>query len=137
MSTTNLERGIIPFNNEDLDEVVDHTSTMSSIADTDRAPLASTVQTKPVTNEAGSSETNHKLPARTMDEADEEARHDDQKDDAATMAASEELKHTTISDRIHISTEKDLVAAPSEHVAEDKEMEEPSKAHTPEPDTSD
>ncbi|KAH9221386.1 hypothetical protein DL95DRAFT_442170 [Leptodontidium sp. 2 PMI_412] len=78
-------------------------------------------------------ESNHDLPARTMAMSDDE-RHDHgnaHKDDPATMAASEELKHTTISD--NTATEPRVQEPAVEPAGEDKVMEEtPPKAGTPE-----
>ncbi|KAH7313120.1 hypothetical protein BKA65DRAFT_467537 [Rhexocercosporidium sp. MPI-PUGE-AT-0058] len=76
-------------------------------------------------------ESNHDLPARTMAMAEDE-RHehgDAHKDDPATMAASEELKHTTISDKT--STKSRVQGPASEPTGEDKVMEETPKAGTP------
>lgn len=76
-------------------------------------------------------ESNHDLPARTMALAEDE-RHehgDAHKDDPATMAASEELKHTTISD--NTATKSRVLEPAVEPAGEDKVMEETPKAGTP------
>lgn len=141
MSTANPReghkaQGTILLNHQEFDEDSKPIPIMSSIAAADTASLAPPEQTKPMKHEAELAETNHDLPARTMDEV-EEAHHENEKDDAATMAASEELKHTTISDRIDVATTESPTTTTLEHAEEDKEMEEPAKAHTPERDTSD
>ncbi|TAQ89987.1 hypothetical protein B7494_g1687 [Chlorociboria aeruginascens] len=85
-----------------------------------------------VIHEAGV-EANHNLPARTMAEDDR-----NEKDDPATMAASEELKHTTISDKVLSKPATDTPPprpAPSDG---DKDMgEEAVKEHTPEAEPTD
>ncbi|KAG4440166.1 hypothetical protein IFR05_004375 [Cadophora sp. M221] len=80
-------------------------------------------------------ESNHDLPARTMALAEDELHDRDHgnahKDDPATMAASEELKHTTISD--NTATEPRVQEPAVEPAGEDKVMEEtPPNAGTPE-----
>ncbi|KAK0102190.1 hypothetical protein ONS95_001014 [Cadophora gregata] len=81
-------------------------------------------------------ESNHDLPARTMTLAEDE-RHehgDAHKDDPATMAASEELKHTTISDN---TATKPRVQEPAvEPAAEDKVMGGTPKPGTPDLESS-
>jgi hypothetical protein len=108
---------------------------MSSNAAEDSAPSEAIEQTKPVNHEREMTEANHDLPAGTTEEAKEESHDHHEKDDPATMAASEELKHTTISDRIIVAPEED--SAVTEDAKEDIGMKETTKAHTPEPEASD
>ncbi|ESZ91794.1 hypothetical protein SBOR_7810 [Sclerotinia borealis F-4128] len=68
---------------------------------------------------------------------EEEINDNSQKDDAATMAASEELKHTTISDRITLPTETPSQAPETEAQTEDKDMSGTDKDTTPEADPTD
>jgi hypothetical protein len=83
-------------------------------------------------------ESNHELPARTMAE---DQRHDHtniQKEDPATVAASEELKHTSISDKATSNAQSDPTGVLAEVENEDdKRMEEMEKATTPEPEPTD
>jgi hypothetical protein len=71
-------------------------------------------------------DSNHDLPARTIRE-DQHEQPQPPKDDPATVAASEELKHTSISDKVACETEADLGSADVEAAGEDKDM----KASTP------
>lgn len=75
------------------------------------------------------------LPARTMADAQSDHTTTPSKDDPATMAASEELKHTTISDKVLPTSPKDQ----ARHVVadEDKTMKETVKEGTPEADLTD
>ncbi|TVY93661.1 Nucleoporin [Lachnellula willkommii] len=74
------------------------------------------------------------LPARTMADAQSDHTTTPSKDDPATMAASEELKHTTISDKVLPTSPKEQ----AQHVAgEDKTMKETVKEGTPEADLTD
>ncbi|KAI9054913.1 hypothetical protein LZ554_002057 [Drepanopeziza brunnea f. sp. 'monogermtubi'] len=76
-------------------------------------------------------EPNHDLPARTIVMAGDK-RHEQtssHKEDPATMAASEELKHTTISDKAAAPRVHDPADVPA---AEDKVMEENENVSTPE-----
>lgn len=77
-------------------------------------------------------ESNLDLPAQSMAMAeDEKHEHGDaHKDDPATMAASEELKHTTISD--NTATKSRVQEPAGEPAGKDKVMEETPKAGTPE-----
>jgi hypothetical protein len=79
-------------------------------------------------------ESNHDLPARTMAEEDKNEQAHTEKDDPATTAAREELKHTSISDRISPSR-VELVNTEAEPEGEDKQMKE--RASTPEAEPSD
>lgn len=108
---------------------------MSSNPAEGSATSKSIEQTKPVDREREMSEANHDLPAGTTEETKEESHDHHEKDDPATMAASEELKHTSISDRILIAPEDH--PAVTEDAKEDNDMKETAKAHTPEPEASD
>jgi len=79
-------------------------------------------------------ESNHDLPARTVADEDKKGHPQLEKDDPATTAAREELKHTTISDRIS-TTRVGLANAEAESEVEDKPMEE--RASTPDAEPSD
>ncbi|CZR62304.1 related to nucleoporin [Phialocephala subalpina] len=74
--------------------------------------------------------TNHDLPARTLGE-DERPEHA-QKEDPATVAASEELKHTTISDKIATVSRVQPPDVQTDIASEDKDMGDSARATTPE-----
>ncbi|TVY18587.1 Nucleoporin [Lachnellula arida] len=99
--------------------------------------MSSTADASTATEQSDSS--NHPpdvmpLPARTMADAQSDHTTTPSKDDPATMAASEELKHTTISDKVLPTSPKDQ----AQHVAgEDKTMKETVKEGTPEADLTD
>jgi hypothetical protein len=88
---------------------------------------------------------NHDLPARTLreDHDHEEEPHEQTdtqslKEDPATMAASEELKHTTISDNFVSLPRAEFAGADNEKAEEDKEMgNNNAKPSTPDLDTTD
>jgi hypothetical protein len=80
-------------------------------------------------------ESNHDLPARTMAEEDKKEHAQLEKDDPATTAAREELRHTTISDRITATDHIGIANTKAEPEAEDKPMEE--RASTPDAEPSD
>ncbi|TVY29547.1 Nucleoporin, partial [Lachnellula hyalina] len=75
------------------------------------------------------------LPARTIADAQSDHTTTLSKDDPATMAASEELKHTSISDKVVSTSPKDQ----ARHAVadEDKTMKETVKESTPEVDLTD
>jgi hypothetical protein len=75
--------------------------------------------------------TNHDLPARS---STEDSHDQTQTDDAATMAASEELRHTTISDRVNPIAERENTGAGTESQGQGKDMRGHAKATTPEHD---
>ena len=75
--------------------------------------------------------TNHDLPTRSPTE---ESHDQTQTDDAATMAASEELRHTTISDRVNPNAERENTGAGTEIQGQDKDMRGQAKPTTPEHD---
>ena len=106
---------------------------MSSTSAADDVPHKSSAHKESVSSNSNPDlmESNHDLPARTMAMAEDE-RHehgDAHKDDPATMAASEELKHTTISD--NTATKSRVQERAVEPAGEDKVMEETPKAGTP------
>jgi hypothetical protein len=80
-------------------------------------------------------ESNHDLPARTMADEDKKEQTQLEKDDPATTAAREELKHTSISDRITPTSRVEPPNTEAEPEAEDKPMEE--RANTPDAEPSD
>ncbi|KAG9231728.1 hypothetical protein BJ875DRAFT_106914 [Amylocarpus encephaloides] len=105
-------------------------------ADAEFASSNTTEQTKIPNHKADVIESTHDLPARTMTEGDQYEQKDTQ-EDAATTAASEELKHTTISDNVSSGPKKDRSIVEAEATEQDKEMSEPVKDSTPEADPSD
>lgn len=80
-------------------------------------------------------ESNHDLPARTMVGEDKKVQTHAEKDDPATTAAREELKHTSISDRITPTTLVEPAGTEAEPEAEDKQMQE--RTSTPDAEPSD
>jgi hypothetical protein len=108
---------------------------MSSTASADAAPQTPEDRTATGNHEPDVTEPNHDLPARTM--AEKERHEHAQKEDPATMAASEELKHTTISDKVATVSEVDPPAIQAEPAGEDKDMGGTVKAGTPEPEPTD
>ncbi|KUJ16783.1 uncharacterized protein LY89DRAFT_684829 [Mollisia scopiformis] len=81
--------------------------------------------------------TNHDLPARTMAEDERPGQtRDAQRDDPATVAASEELKHTTISDKIATVSRVQPLDV-QQTTGEDKEMGDSGRASTPDTDPTD
>lgn len=85
----------------------------------------------PVVHAAESSTANHDLPARSPKE---EVNTQAQTDDAATMAASEELRHTTISDKADPTTHGEGAGVGPEAHEEGREMGEHARASTPQHD---
>lgn len=81
--------------------------------------------------------THHNPPAPTANTG-EDNNHNLPKDDPATMAASEELKHTTISDKLPLPTTETTSDVPGTEEAhsDDKDMS-PDKETTPEPEPTD
>src|SRR4051812_33347683 len=72
---------------------------------------------------------NHQVPART---STEENRDHTQSDDAATIAAGEELRHTSISDKPSKDARREAPSAGSELPVTDKDMRDQARASTPE-----
>ena len=107
---------------------------MSSSAAADLLPSDNIHKTEELNHQSDVMESNHDLPARSM--TDEERRQI-QKEDPATMAASEELKHTSISDKITTQSHAQSKSTKTELAGEDKEMGETEKASTPEPEHTD
>ncbi|CZT03722.1 related to nucleoporin [Rhynchosporium agropyri] len=108
---------------------------MSPTSAAHESPRKSSEHNVSIISNPESMESNHDLPARTMvmaeDERHEHKHSDAHKDDPATMAASEELKHTTISDNTVVTNFR--VQEPAGvSMGEDKVMWETSKAETPE-----
>lgn len=105
---------------------------MSSIASEEATPSKASTGDQAQSGPRGTDviESNHDLPART---SIEEARSAP-KEDPATMAASEELKHTTISDRIMPSSQRESQAqsGQAEAATPDKEMGGAVEKRTPE-----
>lgn len=75
---------------------------------------------------------NHDLPARS--DTEDDSGHQTETDDAATMAASEELRHTTISDRVNPTELREAAEQGSALQGEDKDMGEHVRSSTPEHD---
>ncbi|PMD23328.1 hypothetical protein NA56DRAFT_644221 [Hyaloscypha hepaticicola] len=88
----------------------------------------------PESNEPDVMQSNQDLPARTMVDEDKNEQAHAEKDDPATTAAREELKHTSISDRISPSRVEPLNTE-AEPEGEDKQMKE--RVGTPELEPSD
>lgn len=114
---------------------------MSPTTSADIAPFATGGQKEEVAiHEADVIESNHHLPARTMAQGgDRRVQQDVPAEDAATTAASEELKHTTISDKVLLvsKSSEESAAVESEATGEDKDMSETIKDITPEADPTD
>ncbi|TVY78143.1 Nucleoporin [Lachnellula suecica] len=110
---------------------------MSSTADAD--PNTSTISDQPPSMDPQPDviEAPQHLPARTMAEERFEQSTETPKDDPATAAASEELKHTTISDKVLPASHKVQDPVHLEHGGGDKPMEETAKESTPEADPAD
>ncbi|KAH8597098.1 hypothetical protein B0O99DRAFT_618007 [Bisporella sp. PMI_857] len=108
-------------------------------------PLADAAPSLPKTADHSSTnpspnvkKTNHDPTAGTMGGGgcDDDRDAHGYKDDAATIAAGEELKQTRISDKEHNPAEAEK-STRDEPVIEDREMQEPATAATPEPTTLD
>lgn len=89
----------------------------------------------PVIHASDVMESNHDLPARTMAEEETKEQTQPEKDDPATTAAREELRHTSISDRITPTSRVKPPNAEAEPESEDKQMKE--RASTPDAEPSD
>ena len=111
---------------------------MSEPATADLVPLKYSDQTHSITtsmnHQSDTMDSNHSLPARSMSEDDKH--NSAEKDDAATMAASEELKHTSISDKVLIASSLEPSTTRLEPAGEDK-MEELVKETTPDAEPTD
>jgi hypothetical protein len=115
---------------------------MSSTADADAVPSTSLETPLFPTGQSADvdvAEHNHHLPARTMAEDRFDQSTSAPKEDPATMAASEELKHTTISDKVVPPSQKDQAqdVVHAESAGEDKDMKEIVKESTPEANLTD
>lgn len=80
-------------------------------------------------------DSNHELPARMADSERHEPTQN-HKEDPATVAASEELKQTSLSDKVTVPRENPPEAH-TELVEEDKDMGEPERLTTPETNVDD
>jgi hypothetical protein len=109
---------------------------MSSTASADIASLEKGENTKVQDHQPDATESNHSLPARRVNEGEEKT-ISNMPEDAATTAASEELRHTSISDKPmpEILTGKSLVDV--DVTSDDKDMKDAAKDSTPEADTTD
>ena len=111
---------------------------MSEPATADPIPLRDSEQTPTIAtsmnHQSDAMYSNHNLPARSLAEDDKHNTTD--KDDAATMAASEELKHTTISDKVHVSALEPSATRREPAGGEDK-MQESVKDTTPDVEPTD
>lgn len=104
-----------------------------SSSTTDLSPRHNLADTDAASHAAEDTAANHDLPARSG--AEDDAEPNTETDDAATMAASEELKHTSISDRVNLSSQKDGTEAGRAPGEGDKEMSEHNvRSSTPEND---
>jgi hypothetical protein len=81
-------------------------------------------------------ESNHILPARRVIEGEEQTTSN-MPEDAETTAASEELRHTSISDKHMPETLAGKSLVDVEVTSEDKDMKDAAKISTPEADTAD
>lgn len=120
------------------------TADAAAVASTSTSTTTSTKQSLHSTNpDPDVIKSNQHLPARTM-AADDPSDHNmsPTKDDPATMAASEELKHTSISDKIKPTSPRDQDQArdavvEDAHASADSTMKEIVKEGTPETDLTD
>lgn len=105
---------------------------MSPTAATDSGSNPHPNQPDSVVDSAERATANHDLPARS--DVEDDIQHDTDTDDAATMAASEELRHTTISDRVNLSAQREGAGVGSAPQEADKDMGEHVRSSTPEND---
>jgi hypothetical protein len=110
---------------------------MISAAEADPTDLKDLDQMKPASHQSGTMDSNHDgdLTARSVKEIDNHFATE--KDDAATMAASEELKHTTISDDPHVSSTLYPSAKRFDPPGEDKDVTDKIRESTPETEPTD
>jgi hypothetical protein len=107
-------------------------SSISSTASADLISLKIADHSQPGHQQSGSMDSHHNVPA--LAEGDN---HDTiEKDDEATMAASEELKHTTISDK-NTPSASDSSAAQPESSGGDKKAGVSARESTPKPEPTD
>lgn len=112
---------------------------MSPAAEADPSSLKDSHNTQLEDHKPATSDPIHNddSPAQTtMNEHDNHNTTETEKDDAATMAASEELKHTTISDKDSNTSTLEPRAPRLELATENKNMEEKVKESTPEHETT-
>ncbi|KAE8447762.1 hypothetical protein EG329_010156 [Mollisiaceae sp. DMI_Dod_QoI] len=111
---------------------------MASTASADMNPLESSNHENKMNHDIDVTEsTNHDLPARTLAEDERSEQTRAQKEDPATVAASEELKHTTISDKIATVSRVHPPDVQTDFAGEDKDMGDSARFSTPETDPTD
>lgn len=109
---------------------------MSSAAEADTTPPKDSDQAKLTNRQPDKMDSNHDdMPAQSVNETDNHTIAE--KDDPATTAASEELKHTTISDKVPVASNLKPTATRLELAVEDKNVKETVKESTPEPEPTD
>jgi hypothetical protein len=109
---------------------------MSSGAVADDTPLHNSDKEEVMEDRPNAIDSNHDLPARTI--VDEELEPTQpSKEDPATMAASEELKHTSISDKDVSRDSRDGSTGRDTELVEEKVTSETMKSSTPETDHAD
>ncbi|KAF7875313.1 hypothetical protein EAF04_002485 [Stromatinia cepivora] len=110
----------------------------SSKSGVDPAPASFEIRdrTKSIHQKSDNIKGNHNEAAPTST-TDGENNDNLPKDDPATMAASEELKHTTISDKLPLPTETSSKVPEAETHTEDKNMSGTDKDTTPEAESTD
>ena len=106
---------------------------MSSTANAHVASLGTDAKTDTTIHQTNDVDSSHNLQGRTADEGNHNITMA-LNDDADTTAASEELKHTTISDKVMPSTQREQPLVEVEATGEDKDMKEMVKESTPEAD---
>jgi hypothetical protein len=109
---------------------------MSSAAEADPISLKDSDQAQLVNDHPDAMDSNHdELPTHTMAESGHHSTTE--KDDAATIAAGEELKHTTISDKVFIASTLEPSTTRPTSAGDDKDMKETVKESTPESEPTD
>jgi hypothetical protein len=103
---------------------------MSPTIASDATPNLRPNQTDATSDLVDNTTANHELPARST--AEDEIPNPTDTDDAATMAASEELRHTTISDRVNPTTDQRGSEPSSAPLGGDKVMGGHVRSSTPE-----
>lgn len=109
---------------------------MSSAAEADLTSLKNSDQAQLANHQSDNIGSNHDdMPAQSVNETGSHTATE--KDDPATTAASEELKHTTISDNVPVASNLKPTATRLEPATEDKDMKEIVRESTPELEPSD
>lgn len=116
----------------DVHEEQKDTTIMTSAAPADKDVRDTSEEIQELEQQSDTGEANN---APTANASATLHRHDQDKEDPATVAASEELKHTYISDKIENSSGTGSKST-NHGSAEDKEMGGPVKASTPDPEVS-